>query len=226
MTVQHIPGLRTFQFSSLSSNIMIMDAAILDSDQLNLVDFFKRSVDGVFVETDKFWRFRINPGEVTHRKPKLISKSFSKSGYTYSHHGNDMARLTWRGTSGYFAPPDAAQVALEVAKVVPGFPGNTQDALKLRDEVARLMLSGQLDITQSPVWQRFQRFQYFLDKIQEELAIYYDQRLYRGHLLSFNFTETAENAMQIRYEMDTEVFVDARTGADRYGKAMIHLGIR
>ncbi len=224
--VQGLPDPRSVRFSDLSSNILFINSEILDGDIPNLVEFFRRSVKGVFVETDQFFRFRINPQRLTVRKSKLLSSTYTKSGYTYSHHGNDMTKLSYSGTTGWFHPPNIAETAFEIAKVVPGFPVKINDAEKLRDEISRLLLSGQIDVTQSPVWQKFRRFEVFWDRVQTEMALYFDQRLFRGQLISFNYNEDATDPLQIKYDFEFHAHTDARTGSDRRGKGLFHLGIR
>lgn len=205
---------------------MFINAEILDGDIPNLVEFFRESMAGVFVETDQFFRFRINPNLLTVRKNKIISNSFTKTGFTFSHHGNDLTRLGYKGSTGYFEPPNVAQVASQIARIVPGFPRNVQDAEALRDAITSLLLSGQINITQSEVWQKFRRFEAFWDRIQSEMAMYYDQRLYRVQVTSFNYSEDASDPFQIKYDFEVLAHTDRPTGADRFGKALIHLGVR
>lgn len=219
-------AVQSFRFSDLASNLIFINSEILDGDIPNLVDFFRMSARGIFEETDQFFRFRINPQNLTVRKAKVLSSTFTKQGYTYSHHGNDMTKLAYRGTTGYFRPPNPLEVGAEIAKVVPGFPVDVESAAQLRDEVARLILSGQIDITQSPVWQKFRRFESFWDRVQTEMAIYFDQRLFRGQLINFNYTEAANDPLQINYDFEFHAHTDTRTGTDRHGKALIHLGVR
>jgi hypothetical protein len=221
-----LPDLRSFRFSDISSNILFMDSAVLDGDAVDLTDMFTAGIKGRFLETDKFFQFGINPTTLAVRKAKIISQTFTKQGFSYSHHGNDMTKLTYRGTTGWFHPPSFPEITLEIAKVVPGFPATVQNVHKMRDEIARLMLSGQIDITQSPRWQKFRRFEVFIDRIQGELVLYFDQRLYRGQMISFNYNENANDPLQILYEFEFHAFTDTRTGPDRSGKALLHLGIR
>lgn len=214
------------RYTDLPANIMFINSEILDGDIPNLVDFFKMAVDGVYVETDQFFRFRINPQSMSVRKGKIIAKTFTKVGYTYSHHGNEQTILSYRGTSGFFEQPNLAEVALELAKVVPGFPVQVQDANRLRDQVAQLIFSGQWNITNSPAWQKFRRFERFWDRIQSEMMLYYDLRLYRGQVTTFSYNEDANDPFQIKYEFTFEAHTDTGVGSDRFGRGLIHLGIR
>lgn len=219
-------SLGAMRFQDLASNIMFINSEVLDGDIPNLVDFFRMAIDGVFVETDQFFRFRINPQSMTVRKGKIIAKTFTKTGYTYSHHGNEQTMLEYRGTTGFFEQPNVAEVAAEVAKVVPGFPADIQDAERLRDQVAQLLFSGRWNLTNSPVWQKFRRFERFWDRVQSEMMLYYDLRLYRGQVTNFGYTEDSNDPFQIKYQFSFEAHTDTSVGSDRFGRGLIHLGVR
>ena len=226
MAKLELPALRGFKFSSLASNIMFMNSQILDGDAPNLTDLLVESIAGVFVETDQFFRFRINPQTLSVRKAKIVSSTYTKLGYMYSRHGNDMTKLSYRGTTGWFHPPGIPPGVLLAADFVSSDGPIIEDVGRYLDEVARLVLSGQIDLTQSPVWRKFRRFEAFWDRIEDEMALYYDQRLFRGELISFNYAEDANDPLQIIYDFEFHAHTDSRTGSDRAGKALVHLGIR
>lgn len=213
-----LPTIRSFHPGSLQTTIMFFPLDILDPNTPELSDLLREALEGVFVETDRFFRLRINPSNLKVGKSKLTALTYTKLGFDRSIFGNALTMLDYSGTTGYLRPPSMAEVALDLVTI--------QDPALRNQEIARRILTGSMDITQSPVWQKFRRMERFLERMDNEVVMYFDFRLYTGMVTRFNYVEDANSPLQIQYTFSFEARTDAPTGPDRYGKELINLAVR
>ncbi len=211
-------AIRSIMPSSQQTTIMFFPVSIFEPGPIGIQEILRQAIDGVYVETDQFFRFRINPSNLRVAKGKLSSLTFTKLGYERSHHGNELTKLEYTGTTGYMRPPSIVDTVRNL--------GTISNAVQRQIEIARSILSGSMDITQSPVWQKFRRFERFVDRLDSEVVLYYDFRLFTGQLARFNYTEDANDPLQIKYGFSFEARTDAPTGPDRFGKELINLAER
>lgn len=213
-----LPSVRSFRIGSLQSLIMFFPADIVDGGVLSITDILQEAITGVFVETDRFFRFRLNPSTLGVAKGKITTLTYTGLGYERSFHGNELTRLAYAGTTGYLRPPNLAETALDLATI--------KDPAQRNVVIAQRILNGSMDITQSPVWQKFRRFERFVDRMEGEVVMYFDFRLYEGMLTRFNYKEDANDPLQIKYDFAFEARTDRPTGPDRYGKALVNMAER
>lgn len=209
--------------SDLTALMMFFPVSILDQNPLLLVDILAQSAEGVFKESDEFFRLRINPDRLEVTKSKITSLTYTKAGHQRSYFGNEVAKFEYSGTTGYFRPPNFIEQGLAIRQITSTL---TQDGgARARDEIARKILSGSVNITQSPVWQKFMRFDRFIDRMQGDVVLYFDLMIMKGAVTRFTYRRDANDPLQIRYALSFEALPDTRIGEDRFGKGMHNFGL-
>lgn len=228
--------------ADLAANIIFFSKSLLDTGDWGLVDFLAQSAQGQFNDSvtntvqnllpggtprigtlthpRNFFRFRINPSKVGVTKAKINALSLCKGGHLRSFFGNDLTKYRFSGSTGYFRPPNAAERALQIGAAL------TSGGERAREEVAKRILSGNINITESPVWKKFRAFELFVDRVNGELVMYYDLRVVTGMLTDLSYDEDADNPLKINYNFNFEAYTDTREGPDRLGAGIRHFGVR
>jgi len=211
-----IPDPRSFRRADLASNIMIFDRAILDADVLDLADILRQSLQAVFVESDSVFRFRINPDLLEVENEKITSDTLTQAGYETSHFGNNWTRMNFSGSTGFFRSAHLVEMGIKLVGL--------RDGEQRRAAFEQAVLSGKIDITKSPVWQKWRRFTEFYRRLKGESVLYYDLSIMTGTLKNLRWTQDANNPFQMRYKFTFQAHTDAASGTDRLGRAIRYIG--
>ena len=210
-----VPDFRSLQPSAAAATIMFFDAGLIDVDATDIVDVLRLSLTNAMLESDRVFRFRINPMLLEVRTPKITASTLTKAGYERSHFGNDWTRWSYSGSTGAFRPPNVIERAADLAQVV--------DPQARKAFLAQVFTSTEFDITQSPVWKKFKRWDLFCRRHIGETVMYFDGQIARGTMTEHAYTRDGNAPFFINYRFVFESHTDERSGDDRFGRAIKEL---
>ena len=152
-----------------------------------------------------FYRFVLNPQEISMDESKLDTIIYTKAGHDTMHWEHDDAiKIRYSGVSGSLVPPP---------------------------EAIRLKIN---DIRLSAAWRRFEQFKRFWRASRRDMVIIWDGVYYRGIMKSFTHKRSAAGPWLINYSFDfqalpahtRDLFGKAISMASLLGLSPASVGIR
>lgn len=120
-----------------------------------------------------FYRFNLNPQEISVDEAKLDNIINTKAGHDINHWDHDdVIKIRYSGVSGTLLPPPEA------------------------------LRQGVKDIRFSAAWRRFEQFKRFWRAARRDIVIIWDGVYYRGSMKTFNHKRSASGPWLLSYSFD------------------------
>jgi len=168
----------------------MFDSILIESNGRKDLEIFLSN----YINREGLYKFRINPESLDVKKAKLSSTVLTQAGHERAYFGNDLTRLSYRGSTGRMWLPQ------------------------------EFINSYYFDIRLSPVYQKFEQFKVWYESLNRDIMLLdHHGTLYKGICSDFSYNENASDPWKITYSFTFEAYTDKMYG-ERLGKAIKRLG--
>jgi len=155
---------------------------------------------------EKYYRFRINPSNVTIRRSKMYSVVETKDGWDRmvwkkEQGSNAMIQISYKGSTGFMLAPS-------LKKWIGGIGGGGKargtlgNASSIAEGMKWMAKTVSADVKLSKAFYKFKQMEKFFLQNTNDLGLFYDFIVYKGWMTNFSYAQDANNPFQINYDFD------------------------